>query len=179
MIRARRALTALVVIVASARSSSAQEAGRVGLTMAFPASVGIIWQATDALALRPDFTFSQSGGSSLSSGSSTGSVGISALWYVRSWDNLRTYVSPRFSYLRSSISSQGTPSFSPTTSVSGVSGSFGAEYRLHPHFALFAETGIVYSHSHTDGTTSVPGLTFDTATHTWGTRAGVGAIVYF
>ena len=175
--RARLVMFVLVVIV-SARPSSAQETGQVGLTMAFPASVGIIWQAADGLAIRPDFTFSASGSDSLATSSTSVGVGVSALFYVRKWDNLRAYVSPRFGYQRSSFTFSGSPS-SPSTSTYTGSGSFGAEYQLHRRFAVFAETGLAYGRANITDTTLAPGFSLNTSSHTWGTRAGIGAILYF
>ena len=60
IMRRSLALFSLALVVLSARPSNAQDAGHVGLTIAFPAAVGVIWQATDRLAIRPDFQFSQS-----------------------------------------------------------------------------------------------------------------------
>src|SRR4051812_40776 len=101
--RARHILSALVICTACARSSNAQEPGRVGLTIAFPASVGIVWEATDNLAVRPDFAFSQASSDSLTSSSNAAGFGVSVLLYVRKWDALRAYVAPRFSYMRTSV----------------------------------------------------------------------------
>jgi len=149
--------------------------------MAFPAAVGVIWRATDGLAIRPDFTFSQSGngGDSLTSSNASVGLGVSALFYVRKWDNLRAYVSPRFGYQRSSFTYPGSSPSSISTNTYSGAGSFGAEYLLHRRFAVFAETGLVYSHASTGGATIYPGLSLETSSHTWGTRAGIGAIVYF
>jgi hypothetical protein len=168
----------LLALIVSARPSSAQETGAVGLTMSFPAAVGIIWQATDALAIRPDFTFSDSGSDSLTTSSRSTGVGVSALFYVRKWDSLRAYVSPRFGYQRSSFTFSGSPS-SPSTNTYSGSGSFGAEYQLHRRFAVFAETGLAYSRANVNETTLAPGFPIQSSSHTWGTRAGVGAILYF
>jgi hypothetical protein len=177
--RARFVMAILAMMVLLARPSSAQETGRVGLTMAFPAAVGIIWHATDGLALRPDFTFSQSssGGASLTASSASVGLGVSALFYVRKWDNLRAYLSPRFGYQRSSFTYPGSAPASVSTNTYSGSGSFGAEYLLHRRFAVFAETGLIYSHLNSDAAAS--GLSLDSSSHTWGTRAGVGAILYF
>lgn len=175
--RVRLGLFILGMIAVSARSSSAQETGHVGLTMAFPAAVGVIWQTTDGIAIRPDFTFSQSGTSSLTTSSTAVGVGVSALFYVRKWDNLRAYLSPRFGYQRSSLTSAGSLVSSPSTTMYAGSGSFGAEYLLHRRFAVYAETGLMYGHTKTSNTSLT--ISFDSSSHTWGTRAGVGAILYF
>ena len=170
--RARLVTFILGMIVVSARPSIAQETGHVGLTMAFPAAIGVIWQATDALAIRPDFTFSQTGSDSISASSTSLGVGVSALLYVRTWDNLRAYLSPRFGYQWSSSTFAISSPSSSSTNTYSVGGSFGAEYQLHRRFAVFAETGIVYARTSS-------GFSPGSSAHTWGTRAGVGAILYF
>ena len=55
-----------------------------------------------------------------------------------------------------------------------MSGSFGAQYRLSDRFGVYGEIGIQYSHSASD-TIIISSAT----THSWGTRSGVGAILYF
>ena len=166
----------LGIIVVSARPSSAQESSRVGLTMAFPGAVGVIWQATNGMAIRPDFTFSQSGNSPANTSSTSVGVGVSALFYVKKWDSLRAYLSPRFGYQRSSLTSSSSFS-SPSPTTYAGSGSLGAEILLHGRFAVYAETGLMYSHTKTSNTSLT--ISFDSSSHTWGTRAGVGAILYF
>ncbi len=172
------ALFSLALVVMSARSSNAQDVAHVGLTMAFPAAVGIIWQATDRLAIRPDFQFSQSSSGSLSSSSLSTTVGVSALFYVRKWDNLRAYLSPRFGYQHSSVTLTGT-AVNPSQDQYSYAGSFGAEYQLHRRFAVFGEAGITYSHTVADNPSGFSGASVSTTGHIWGTRAGLGAIVYF
>ena len=167
----------LGMIVVSARPSIAQESSQVGLTMAFPGAVGVIWHATDGTAIRPDFTFSQSGSSPLSTSSTAVGVGASALFYIRKWDSLRAYLSPRFGYQRSSFTTAGSLVSSPSTNTYAGSGSLGAEYLLHRRFAVYAETGLMYSHTKTSNISLA--ISFDSSSHTWGTRAGVGAILYF
>jgi hypothetical protein len=150
--------------------------------MAVPGAIGLIWQATDGLAIRPDLTFSQSGsdsGASLTASSTSVGVGVSALFYVRKWDDLRAYLSPRFGYQRSSVTFAGSSPLSPSTNAYSGAGSVGVEYLLHRRFAVFAETGLGYTHSDVTGATSSPALSVDSSSHTWGTRAGVGAILYF
>src|SRR5438067_11504419 len=98
------ALTAIVVVPRAAR---AQNEPRVGLTMGYPSSVGVIWHMTNRVAVRPEITFARTtgdsigndlpGASPISTSDSTGvGTGISALFYVHRWDALRTYISPRF-----------------------------------------------------------------------------------
>ena len=172
------ALFSLALVVLSARPSNAQDVGHVGLTMAFPAAVGVIWQATDRLAIRPDFQFSQSAVGSLGSSSLSTAVGVSALFYVRKWDNLRTYLSPRFGFQHTSLTTTGSVENPFSQDQYSYAGSFGAEFQLHRRFAVFGEAGITYSHTVMDNPAGF-GASVSNTGHTWGTRAGVGAIVYF
>lgn len=179
MRRSHALLLSLALVVMSARPSNAQDVGHVGVTMAFPAAVGVIWQATDRLAIRPDFQFSQSAVGSLSSSQISTAVGVSALFYVRKWDNLRAYLSPRFGYQHQSVTTTGSLANPTSLDQYSYAGSFGAEYQLHRRFAVFGEVGLMYNHTVTDNPSSFSGGSVSTTGHIWGTRAGVGAIVYF
>jgi len=170
-------------------TAAAQEPGKTGLTMGFPGSIGIIWHATDKVAIRPDFTFSHSsldGLSSVSGSSVSGSsfgTNISALLYLRKYDNVRTYFSPRFSYSRTSstvsVSSptQGAlPEQTTTTSASGGGGLFGVQYSPAGRFSVFGEAGLTFSHRSAPAST-ISGTKL--SSNGWGTTAGVGVIFYF
>ena len=103
------------VAFAVAGEARAQDTPRLGITMGYPAAVGVIWNVADRFALRPEMTFSgTTSDSSLGDtlGIGTGSsndgfqigAGLSGLIYVSRWDELRIYVSPRFSYSRTRTS---------------------------------------------------------------------------
>src|SRR4051794_21246037 len=85
-------------------TASAQDHGKTGVTTGYPSVIGVIWHATDKLAIRPDISLS--GGSSGSNGSAFDAdtdrwsvgTGVSVLFYLRTYDRLRTYVSPSFRY---------------------------------------------------------------------------------
>ncbi len=207
-------LTVSCLLLTSA-PAGAQEKGHTGLTVAFPAAIGVIWHVSDSVALRPDVSFSWSTSSvnpsttpvpptvftSGGDGSSYG-VGLSGLFYVRRWENLSAYVSPRFSYARTSTTVTTTisgvvftgldgsilngtvdgSSFSTegTSSSYGLSGAFGAQYSLGRKFGVFGEAGFGYSHSSSSTTSSLPSSSSSGLTvNAFGTRAGVGVIVYF
>jgi hypothetical protein len=144
---------------------------RVGITMGYPAAVGVIWNVASRVALRPEVTLAGSSTSSDSTtapilGPDTGStgdgfqvgVGLSALIYLSRWDALRTYVSPRFSYSRATTSATSLGSSSDTTSRSYfTSGSFGVEYLFARHLGVFGEIGVGYTSTTTTlATTSTP-----------------------
>lgn len=177
--------------------------------MGYPPAVGLMWHATDLVALRPEISFSSSAtdlnesslpllGTSASS-SSTVSVGVSALFYCWKWDALRAYVAPRFTYSRLSGSSERTSesisltNFSVVTTTTttttettittkSASGLFGAQYSLHKRFSAFGEVGFGYSTSESSGKTTPPpafDISLNPSTHGWGTRTGAGVIFYF
>jgi hypothetical protein len=154
----------------------AEDSPRVGLTIGYPASVGLLWHISDRLAVRPDFGFSWTsseapsssaiGLSSASNSSTRAAVGIGGLIYVAKWEALRTYLAPRFGYSRGTSTTEGTStsisftSFPPITettttssyttttksSIYEASGSFGAEYTLGTRFGVFAEVGVAFTH---------------------------------
>jgi hypothetical protein len=160
-----------VSMVLSVRASAlAQDAGQIGVTLGYPAAVGVIWHVTDNIAVRPEISFTTgstespviNSGLSLpglsvdlgESSSTTVTTGVSGLFYFGKWDKLRAYVSPRYTYARlTSESAQGaTFSTDGRNSAYTVTGSFGAHYQLHRRFAVFGETGFGYNHSHTTST---------------------------
>lgn len=162
--------------LAAVTGASAQERGRVGITMGYPASVGVLWHVTDGMAIRPDFRISGSSSEPIESSSWTFATGVSALFYMRAADNVRTYVAPRFEYQRGSSTAEGFAGqdVSRTSHALGVSGSFGAEYTPNRRFGVFGEIGFSYSRLKTDASLFTP----ETTGHGWGTRAGVGVIFY-
>jgi hypothetical protein len=174
--------------------------------MGYPASVGVMWQVNDRVALRPEFNVQKASGESTStiaislssvvpgsvvsvttSDSWQFSAGVSALFYLSTHDALRTYVSPRWAYTRTSNtnSSSTIPSLSLSTTASGQSfaGSFGAQYALGRRFGVFGEVGIVFSRStvspDASALTSAIVTTSESVSKTLGVRSGAGVILYF
>ena len=178
----------LALVIAGATGAAAQDSGKVGITMGYPAAVGIIWHLGDKVALRPELTFSGSSSETDRAGNvidieSDGwafGTGISALFYLHQYDRVRTYFSPRFTYTKiktTSSSSNGVFDSSSTgrASTYGIAGNFGAEGRIADKFSAFGEVGFGYDHT----TTSSSSSSTRTTGNTWGTRAGVGVIFYF
>jgi hypothetical protein len=149
----------IIAIVSMPGVARAQDDPKVGLTMGYPSSVGVIWNVSERVAVRPEVGLSRmtgdatgfdaAGQAPISTNDSTGvGVGISGLIYVGRWDALRAYVSPRVSYVRTSASASTSSSSSYSDSLSSsylTSGSFGAQYSLGRHFGLFGEIGVGYS----------------------------------
>jgi hypothetical protein len=206
------AVTALLLCPLSAR---AQDEPKVGVTMGYPSAVGVLWRVADRVALRPEFTWTRTSfevpafsdpllgtvsPASTSDSWQTG-TGVSALFYLSRFENLRTYVSPRFSYSYSS-SSSGLPNTAASSSSDvwayTTSGAFGAQYGLGRHFGLFGEIGLNYTWSTTRSSlvesrtvlvgvgpggpiTSTTTMTIrtDQQSHTVATRSGAGVIFFF
>jgi outer membrane protein W len=170
----------LVFALFACGTARAQDHGDVGIAMAYPAAIGVIWHASPAVAVRPDFTFStsHSEGSSVETDSWSIGAGVSALFYVGSSDRVRPYVSPRVSYTRgSSEANAGT--FESSNRGWGFSGSFGAEYTPASKFGVFGEVGVGFTRSTAESNVSFGGTENETKSRGAGMRAGVGVIFYF
>jgi hypothetical protein len=174
------------LLLSACGTAAAQEPGKAGVTMAFPGSIGIMWHATDKVAIRPDVSFTHStvDGTTSSSGWTIG-TNVTALFYLRKYENVRVYVGPRFSYTRTSstvsVSSPTQNVFSDVTttaSTTGGAGLFGAQYWPSARFSVFGEAGLAFSHRSTN---PIAGLTSSTSfkSNAWGTTSGVGVAFYF
>jgi hypothetical protein len=161
----------------------AQEEGRIGVTMGFPSSVGILWHATENIAIRPEFSFAWSSSES-EFGDSDGfgfGTGISAIVYTSRSDNLATYFSPRYSFTRTTNERRFEgeqfiePLIESTTRSHTFSGSFGAQYFLGSRFSVFGELGLAYSRTSSKADVS----TDEPTASNFGTRSGVGVVFYF
>jgi hypothetical protein len=183
--------------VSAAAPATAQEAGDVGLTMGYPAAVGVVWHITDAIALRPDVTVSTSsteststtsgfgGGATLvsttTSTSWTTAVGLSALFYLKTIDRVRLYLAPRAAYLRTTIDIDDDQPLAGTFDNESdgfvAAGAFGAQFNAHERFAIFGELGLQYT---SQTSTSAFALTRNRSENrTAGLRSAVGVTLYF
>lgn len=190
----RQLAIAAALLVCVSGTAAAQDAGKVGLTMGFPAAIGIQWHVSDKVAIRPEFSFSTTS-SDITSGTTglefeadswTIGTNIAALFYLSTDDRLRTYVTPRFTWSRVSSTSELTPPIiNPITGVStsestttgnayGFGGSFGAQYGLGDRFVVFGELGLTYGHSTSESNLSRS----KTTTNGFGTRAAVGVVFF-
>ena len=183
----RRNLTVFLLFVCSllcVRSASAQETRSFGVTMGYPASIGVLWHLNEGVAVRPEFSFdffsseieneSPLGGDSSQDGHAV-SVGLSALFYFARWDMTRAYVVPRYAYSRTKSSLEGpfTVLRDSTGNTHDFSVSFGAQHTLGDRFAVYGELGFSYERSTTEITTS------ELRRSAFGTQSGVGVVVYF
>jgi hypothetical protein len=155
-------------------AASAQDAPKAGLAITSSSSVGILWHASERVALRPEIGYTQARvtNSELDAESNQRVVapGFSLLFYSGPRDDLRFYWSPRYVYSRTS--NNASSPVGETRSVlttHTVSLSAGAQYEVHERFGVFGELGGFLNRS-------TPGAN---ANHNWGIRAMVGAIVTF
>ena len=161
--------------------ASAQEKGKTALTIAHPTSVGVLWHASDRVAVRPDFTFSISNTDAGVAETSTDSIGlgVSLLWYVKKWDQVSAYWAPRYAWTRAKGTSESSltdDESSSTLTSHTVSGSFGVQGWIGTRFSAFGEVGLVYSRTKADTESS---FSFDTTSTTFAPRSGVGIAFYF
>lgn len=183
--RNRQSLVLATLIGLAVASTAHAQERKVGVTMGYPASVGILWHVTPTIAVRPEFAFAHSSSETDSNSShaesSTTNVGtgVSVLFYLKKYESLRTYFVPRFSWAHTSGESDLSSFTNSTSETTGdstsLTGSFGAQYSLGDRFAAFGEVGFGYSHNTTESSTSTLKLTGNA----WATRTGVGVIFYF
>jgi hypothetical protein len=179
----RAALAALASVTLFAVPAPAQEAGQVGITMGYPASVGLVWHVTDRVAIRPEVSFALGSSETHSEifdtegDSSTFATGVATLFSLRDWDDVRAYAGPRFSYGRTTSNSEtlldGVTELTATTYE--LAGLFGVQYTPHRRFAVFGEVGVGYTNRETKGGAS----TLILESRSWGTQTGAGIIFYF
>ena len=170
------------ITIGVATAATAQEP-KTGITMGYPASIGLLWHISDRVALRPEFSFTHTDSSSESlindeSNFWSLGTGVSVLFYSSVTDNLRTYLAPRFSYARTTGDTNTTES---TTDVYSIAGMFGAQYSLGRRFAAFGEVGFGYSRQSGSSTSTIGAVTNQVTNHgnAVATRTGAGVILYF
>jgi len=189
----------LGVVMAAAISApaAAQERGDVGVTMGYPPAIGVVWQVTGGLALRPDVSLTWTSSESTSTltivpgltpvtSTSTVearniSVGLSALVTLHAADRFRLCLVPRGAWVRSTVDIggglAGEANVDTTTDGWLASGGVGGQVAVHDRFAIFGEAGVQYSSQR--GTTALTTSQSEDETRTFGLRSAVGVTVYF
>lgn len=180
----RKLLGVLACVAAMLPSQAlAQEEGKIGVTMGFPSSVGVLWHVTENVAVRPEFSLSWSSSESEfaeSDGFGFGS-GVSVLFYMSRSENLATYFSPRYSFTRTATESryEGAQFIEPviesTNRTHSFGGSFGAQYFLGSRFSVFGELGLSYARSRAESDVTASEPTGSSVS----TRSGVSIVLYF
>ena len=167
---------------ATAAAAHAQDQPRVGLTTGYPASIGVLWHVSERTAIRPQFSFTRTSSSSDSLIDATTdfwSLGteVSVLFLSPVRDDLKLYVAPRFGYSRTTGTTESSESTTDTYSFGGM---FGGHYTLGRRFSLFGEAGLQYSHSTGVATSAaIPAAHRTNTGDSWGTRTGIGVVIYF
>jgi Outer membrane protein beta-barrel domain len=185
-----------IVLLSVSRRATAQDRGDAGISMGYPATIGLVFHVSERFALRPEVNFNRSTSERDStfvdydSKSSAFEIGISGLCYVGRWDKVRAYVSPRYAYRRaeSSVSASaldlpdldlpglGIPDTQTTTFTGHTfGGSFGAQISLHERFSVFGEAGISFSTQQVASGFSPS----DSDSKAVGSRTAVGVVFYF
>jgi hypothetical protein len=177
----------LLVLCGVPGLAAAQDQHKVGLTMGYPSSAGILWHVSRRVAVRPEVSFTTTSNEftsafdavSTTTATSVG-VGISGIFYLTTADKLRTYVSPRFTYARltTDTTTRGSNNSSDGTGNNySAAGSFGAQYAVGDRFTIFGEVGLGYSDQNSSSEVGIFGST--NATRAWSSRTGVGMVLYF
>jgi len=189
---------ALGLLAALAAPAAAQEKGDVGLTMGYPAAIGVVWHIADWVAIRPDVAMTWTstdtvsaidtglpGVPSITSTTSADlfntSIGLSALFYVHTEDRFRLYVVPRAAYLYTSLDLDEDAGLTIGLDESNdgflVSGALGAQVKAHERFSIFGELGLQYTAQRSE--TSRPQFRTENESHSFGLRSAVGVTLYF
>ncbi len=185
----RLASVVTLILWGSAANSFAQDPGDIGLSMGYPSSVAVIWHMTNRVAIRPEVSLNWSStefetdlpidGGELSTDSFSTGIGVGALFYLSTTDRLRTYISPRINYVRTSIDTNApfTPDLERTLDGFQVAGSFGGQFAVSDRFSVFGEVGLAYSKTTT--TLEISPVNTETRMRTFGTRTTAGVTLYF
>ena len=178
-----------LMVVGSAATSFAQESGDVGLSMGYPTSVSVVWHVTSRVAIRPEVSLNWTSteleiglpieGGDTSTDTFSTTFGVSALFYLNTTDRLRTYVSPRVTYVTTSIDTEApfTSDLERTLDGFQFAGSFGAQFAVGDRFSVFGEVGLAYSTT-TAKIGSLP-IEAETRMRSFGTRTTAGVTFYF
>lgn len=131
----RLLVSCVAITLAAPAAAGAQDAPKAGVVIGFPTALGIIWHASDRVAVRPEISVGGSSSdrtsSSFNSHSSSWGVGfgLGVLFYTHTEEHLRTYIVPRFFYHHMSATNEGSgfatsKSTAVTRTVGGVGGIF-------------------------------------------------------
>lgn len=155
-----------IVTAISASPIAAQAVGDVGVVFQAPVAIGVIWHPSERVAIRPEVSYSATtspGGLHQDSWA----VAVNAPLYLSNHENVRTYISPRVGYSRTTNSTPSPIAIPSTINWTGA-GSFGVQYSPTPRVSLYGEDGISYS-----------SITTSSNSHSWGPRSALGLILYF
>ena len=124
------------ILAFGASRVGAQEQGRVALDLGYPPAFAVLWRVTDRVALRPELSFSYTGGDQIAT-TWTVTPGASALVSIHPAGALTPYVGARVAEL---LIKDGT---GPEQWL--AAGLLGARFAIQRHFGVSAETGVAYT----------------------------------
>ena len=191
----------VVLAVLLPGAASAQTDRRVGITLGYPAQVGVLWNVTNRVAVRPEVSLStgsteseiqsqligpgvppQISTSISQTDFTTISAELNVLVALKSWDALELYAAPSYAYGRSSSTFETSTMFPSSPEITrtietinrmhSVTGSLGVQFTPHERFTIFGESGLRYS-----STTSA--ATTEFRSRTVGTVGAAGVVFYF
>jgi opacity protein-like surface antigen len=185
-------LCGLVVLGGEARaqppsdSGQGKEHGSVGLALAYPATgvsgglIGLIWQTSDRIALRPEASITAriAGDSTITGPGHSWSLGtaLTVLCYVGRREGVAAYVGPRFSFSGGQSNGGGGDTQTANYGV-GVNG--GLQYRLTKRIHVFGEVGLGYQYSTYSSTSSGGTYSEHSTSHGISSRTAFGLNLYF
>jgi opacity protein-like surface antigen len=149
---------------------AAQDTNRVALVVGLH-GLGVLVPISSTTAVRLDGALSKTSTGDFHAWNE--SVGMSALFYLRSWDALRSFVGPRVSYSYSS--STGGATAKTWTGQLFV----GAEYALGRRFGVFGEAGLSYGRTTSTRVSPTNEIFPTTPSTSWSTMNGVGLLFRF
>jgi hypothetical protein len=172
------AAAAIVLTAITTAPAAAQEPGSTGLVMGSGSTIGLSIKAGSSVTVRPSVAFvrstSENGGLADGDRTTTGwAPGVSVLFQVKSWDATKLYISPQWTYTRSTSSDDGENETKSTGH--SLAAMLGAQHNLSNRFAVFGEVGL--------GRTSTDATYFEgtvgNKSTAWTTRSTIGAILFF
>jgi hypothetical protein len=192
------AIVVMTVAMACSRPAAAQDE-TLGVTMGYPTAVGVLWQVSDAVAIRPELSWlhrsadnGDDGFTASTSDASDFGVAISALLRLRQWGQVRAYVAPRFEANRTSLETTYElrvlfpPGIAPvsetteTTITNYVGGaSIGVQASPAPHFGIFGEVGLMYARGKTSSNSLLDSSSSTNRSNGVAIRSAVGVILFF
>ena len=182
----------LAGVLAVPTAALAQDKGDTGLTMGYPTTVGFVYHLSDRFAIRPEISVAASSGSSESPVSTTEGetfsigVGVSGIFYLKQWDKLRTYLSPRYTYSHGESTTTSSFAFpfdendetdenTQTSNAHTFMGTFGAQYAIHERFSVFGEVGASFARQRSESDLN----DLRSRSTQFATRTAIGVILYF
>jgi hypothetical protein len=185
---AAMAALSVLALVGTATSASAQEAGDVGLAVGSDGSVGIIWHATNAIAVLPAIQFRhvsiETEGLVSGNEDSTSALlfEVTVPLYLKKRDSLYVFVAPRISHSFQSEDDELPASLSVDRSNIQVAGLVGLQYAISERFSVVGTTGIAWGHSSSEYQAAVglgTSATIKSTLNTTGSTSRLGVVVYF